>query len=75
MVSTFSSAPLRPQELGITSQNPEPLYRVAVQLEDTSIEAFSSNIPLQSGMELTAEIVLEDRRLIEWLLEPLLSTR
>ncbi|MAJ09221.1 MULTISPECIES: HlyD family efflux transporter periplasmic adaptor subunit [Ponticaulis] len=75
IVSDISSATLMPQELGITSQNPEPLYRVSVQLEDTSIEAFSSNIPLQSGMELTAEIVLEDRRLIEWLLEPLLSTR
>lgn len=74
-VLRISSTSLLPQELGVSTQNPEPLYRVEVSLSGQSVRAFGKDIPLQSGMELTADIVLEDRKLMEWLLEPLRSVR
>lgn len=70
-----SSTSLLPQELGVLTQSPEPLYRVEVGLSQQAVRAFGKDIPLQSGMELTADIVLEDRKLMEWVLEPLRSVR
>jgi len=74
-VLRVSSTSLLPQELGVLTQNPEPLYRVEVGLSAQAVKAFGKDIPLQSGMELTADIVLEDRKLMEWLLEPIRSVR
>lgn len=70
-----SKTALLPQELGVASQTPERLYRIEAQLDAQTIRAFGKDIPLQSGMELTADIVLEDRKLLEWLMEPLKSYR
>lgn len=74
IVSVADTAQL-PQELGIPSQTGEPIYRVGISLQQQHIEAFSKEVQLQAGMELTADIVLENRRLFEWLLEPLLSKK
>lgn len=70
-ISNVASAAQLPQEIGINSQTGEPVYRVGIRLETQSVEAFARDMPLQAGMELTADIVLENRRLVEWLLEPL----
>ena len=53
----------------------EPVYRVEVQLESQQIRAFNNNVPLQSGMLLSADIVLEQRSLMVWLFEPILSLK
>ncbi len=68
-----ASAAQLPQEIGIVSATGEPVYRVGIELKAQSIDAFSKEMPLHAGMELTADIVLENRRLLEWLLEPLRS--
>ncbi|MEM7663648.1 MAG: HlyD family efflux transporter periplasmic adaptor subunit [Pseudomonadota bacterium] len=72
-VAVVASTAQLPQEIGTPSQTNEPVYRVGISLEAQSLEAFSKQMPLQAGMELTADIVLENRRLLEWLLEPLLT--
>ena len=71
VVETISKTAQLPQEIGVVVQNPEPLYRVGIALSAQSVEAFDEAMPLQAGMELTADIVLEDRRLLEWVLEPI----
>lgn len=53
----------------------EPVYRVDVELSAQQIRAYQQQIPLQSGMLLSADVVLEQRRLWTWLLDPLLSLR
>lgn len=53
----------------------EASYRIRVKLKDQSIAAGGRNIPLQAGMALTANIVLERRSFIDWLLEPLRAVR
>lgn len=70
-INQVASTAQLPQEIGVPSQTGEPVYRVEIVLEAQSIEAFSKTLPLQAGMELSADILLENRRLLEWLLEPL----
>ncbi len=55
------------------SQNSEPLYRITVELDQQSIMAYGVQQPLQAGMLLDSDIMLDRRRLYEWVLEPLFS--
>lgn len=48
----------------------EPMFRITVALDDTPT---SEAMPLSAGMRLQADVLLERRRLIEWLFEPLLG--
>jgi membrane fusion protein len=60
-------------EMPITIQ--EPVYRVEVALGKQEIRAYGNEVPLQPGMTLSADVVLEQRSLISWLLEPILSLK
>ena len=51
----------------------EPAYRVTVALSEQSIPAYDASIPLQAGMVLEAGIALDRRRLVEWIVDPLLA--
>jgi membrane fusion protein len=51
----------------------EPLYRITVALQRQSVPAYGEEQPLAVGMQLDADVLLERRRLIEWIFEPLLS--
>jgi membrane fusion protein len=53
----------------------EPAYRVTARLEDQEINAYGKKILLQADMLLRADIILEKRSLMNWLLDPLLSVR
>ncbi|WP_337842747.1 HlyD family efflux transporter periplasmic adaptor subunit [Rheinheimera sp.] len=64
-----------PNEVDMPVAVQEPVYRVEVQLESQQIRAFNHNVPLQSGMLLSADIVLEQRSLMAWLFEPIFSLK
>jgi membrane fusion protein len=53
----------------------EPAYRVTAALDRPDIDAYGKKIPLQADMLLRADVILEKRSLISWLLDPLLSVR
>jgi membrane fusion protein len=53
----------------------EPAYRVTVSLERPNVDAYGKKIPLQPDMLLKADIILERRTLMDWMLNPLLSAR
>src|SRR4030088_753228 len=53
----------------------EPAYRVTVAPERPDIDAYGRKMPLQPDMLLKADVVLEQRSLMRWLLGPVLSTR
>jgi membrane fusion protein len=53
----------------------EPAYKATVALDQPYINAYSKRIPLQPDMLLRADIILERRTLVDWILDPLLSTR
>lgn len=51
----------------------EPVYRVRVELEAQTIMAYGKPEPLRPGMLVEADILGENRKLYEWVLEPLYS--
>lgn len=71
--SSVNPGELPPQVAGLTSLvgSGEPVYRVKVSLADQAVTAYGERVPLQPGMQLDADIVIERRRLVEWMLEPL----
>ena len=71
--STISPSELTQQLSGLTSLYGanEPLYRITVELESQSVGAYGKPVPLQPGMQLDADVMIETRRLIEWVFDPL----
>jgi membrane fusion protein len=53
----------------------EPAYKVTVVLDRQDITAYGERIPLQPDMLLKADILLDRRTLLAWLLDPVLSAR
>jgi len=75
-VLQVSSTPLQAGELAalpLAVKPDEPLYRVTVGLEQQSVMAYGREQPLAAGMQLDADVMLERRRLVEWLFAPVLG--
>lgn len=76
-VREVASTSLRPEELALPGAahgaNGEPVYRIRLTLEKQDVLAYGKSLPLKSGMLVDASILLEERRLYEWVLEPLFS--
>lgn len=76
-VREVASTSLRPEELAVpgavSGTNGEPLYRIRLKLQRQSVLAYGETLPLKSGMQVDASVLLEQRRLYEWVLEPLFS--
>lgn len=75
-VREVASNALRPEELPLGAQSAnsnEALYRIRVTLDQQNVTAYGRQLPLKSGMAVDASILLEQRRLYEWVLEPLYS--
>jgi len=73
-VQEVANSALRPEELALATMpvgRSEPVYRIRLKLSRQSVQAYGRHLPLKSGMAVDASIVLEHRRLIEWVLEPL----
>ncbi len=49
----------------------EPVYSIKVKLAQQTATAYGKAIDLQPGLQLDANILIESRRLIEWVLDPL----
>ncbi len=64
---------LAPNELPIPLPLDEPVYRVTVMPKKQVVSAFGKEFPLQAGMLLQADIILGERSLGEWLLDPIYS--
>jgi membrane fusion protein len=74
-VLQVSRTPMSAHELGTgpAETAAEPLYRITVVLDRQSVKAYGQAQTLTPGMRLEADVLLDRRRLIEWLFEPVLS--
>ena len=75
-VAAVSRSALTPVEVSALTgasptQNQEPLYRVEVTLDSQQVQAYGKDESLRPGMALDADVLMERRRLIEWVFEPL----
>ena len=76
-VTEVSLAPLQASELGGLARSggeaSEPMYRITVTLDAQSVAAYGVKQALVPGMQLDADVLLDRRRLIEWIFEPVLG--
>lgn len=71
VVTDVSLTVLWPDEAGVPGlQLAEPVFRIRGRLADQELAAYGTRVPLRAGMLLTADIVVDHRTLVEWLLDP-----
>lgn len=59
-----------------TGQRPgDPAYRVSIAISGQSIRAADGPVPLRAGMTLQADILQQQRRIMDWLVDPLQALR
>lgn len=75
VVTEVSNTSIRPDELRLPRAmiftGNEPLYRIKLKIDSDTILAYGKNIALKPGMVLDASFMLERRRMIDWILDPL----
>lgn len=73
-VTAVSRTVLAPSEAAIPGLAlQEPVFRVEAALDHELIEAYGQSLPLQPGLMVSADIVIDRRNLIEWLFDPLFA--
>jgi membrane fusion protein len=74
-ITHIDQALITPNEIQLPIVLKEPVYRLRARLNQQQILAFGKAFNLKSGMLFEADIMLEQRTLIEWLLEPIYSLK
>lgn len=74
-ITRIDQALISPNEIQLPISLQEPVYRLRAKLNQQQMKAFGKAFDLKSGMLFEADIMLEQRTLIEWLLEPLYSIK
>lgn len=71
VVERISDFILLPTEVPQTFFPREATFKIQIAIKNHSIAHEAGDAPLRPGMLLAAEIILESRRLLDWLLEPI----
>ncbi|TMO54335.1 HlyD family secretion protein [Pseudoalteromonas phenolica] len=74
-IKTVSKSILLPNEASVPVSLREPVYKVVVSLNAQVANAYGTSVPLQAGMLLEADIMVDSRTLFEWLFEPIYSIK
>ncbi len=74
-IFSINTAVLSPRDARLPVAIQEPVYRLQARLNTQNMQAYGSRFALKSGMLLQADIVLETRTLIDWILDPIYSLR
>lgn len=74
-IDSISTHILDPREINAPVDIQEPVYRVIVVLTAQFVTAYGKQMPLQPGMSLEADIIIERQSLLDWILDPLYSIK
>jgi membrane fusion protein len=73
-VRQVSSTVIGPDEVSIPGLViREPVFRVEAAIRSQTVQAYGETIPLQAGMLLDADIIVDRRNLVEWLFDPVFA--
>jgi membrane fusion protein len=73
-VREIAKTALKAEELKTVAGKPdETYYRMLVALDAPYVMAYGKRVPLQDGMDLEVDILIDTRKLYEWVLEPVYS--
>lgn len=74
-VDRIEGAPVEPADLNVAVNTDEALYRVVVTIADPAMDGYGRRWALTPGMRLSADLILDERPLWEWLLDPIIAAR
>ena len=75
-VTKVSQVSLSPAELPFpVAGASEAMYRITVKLNSQTIRVGDRAVPLQPGMAIDADVLLNRQRLVQWLFEPLANLK
>lgn len=74
-ITKIARSPTAPAELPADLQAVESHYRLLATLDDQKMQAYGKSLELTPGMRLKADLVLENRSLLDWLLDPVLAVK
>lgn len=73
-VSQVGAAPMLKTEIPFTlNTSGEDHFRIFAVLEQSTVNAYGEDLPIQNGMRFEADMVLEKRKFYEWVIEPVLG--
>jgi membrane fusion protein len=70
-VTRVSRTAFDPRDIAAPIKAEEPVFRIDIALQQQSVGAYGSRLELQSGMTLSANLILDRRSFAGWLTEPL----
>lgn len=74
-IDLVSRTALAPEELDpVENESKEPVYVVTATISPDSLKEFKRQQDLRAGMTVSADIILENRSLFEWLFSPLIAS-
>lgn len=74
-VASISRTAVNPRELPFPPMGDDPYYLVTATLAKNTVTAFGEEEPVQPGMKFQADLILENRKLWEWAIEPVLASQ
>jgi len=74
-ITRVSGTVMDPRDIVAPIKAEEPVYRIEIELESQSMTAFGKRTALQSGMALSANLILDRRSFADWLLQPIDGVR
>jgi len=74
-VIEISTAPLMPSEIPIPIETKEQMYKVVVSMDSDRLAAYGREWVVMPGLRLHADLVLDEKNLLGWLLDPLTAAR
>lgn len=70
-VREISGTPIAAPDMAATGTSGEQLFRIRVDIAEAVLAAHGRNWPLVPGMRLSADLILEEQSLLQWMLGPL----
>lgn len=70
-IVSVSRSVIDPRQLAAPLRIEEAVYQIEVRPDAQTVGAYGGRMPLQPGMTLTANIILDRRSFLDWLLTPL----
>jgi membrane fusion protein len=74
-ITHIDDAVLLPNDISSPLPLNSAAYRIQATLDKQTVEAYGKEFSLKPGMLAQADIVLEERTILEWLLEPIYSIK
>jgi len=74
-VARVSRTVIDPRQLVAPLKIEEAVYRIDVMPDRQRVDAFGQILPLQPGMTLSANLIVDRRSFADWLLQPIQAVK